>query len=1791
MSVYRDSGNREILNQLGILDRVGFTDRMNYEKVADILLGIQESPGGKMGSRPSAGGSGPSNPGSAFNGLGSNLRGAANEARNTLSGLTGGIRDAIEKKNLSGLSKSAREKFMNTLNNARRISGSDVMDRWEHLSEASRTRIAAVVSRAAGSIKVSAKDLYNSASASIFDALKPSDIQEVERIVNADVGAGDTSNTEARPAPTGEGSLFDTIGSLGRTNTAAPESGPAPALSQVSDAELLDVNKQQLEVLGAIYEAVLANGGGGGPGGERQTMFGKAGRWFGKGVRGLSGGLGKAAGWYGQYAKAVLTSPKYLINTGLNIARGLISRKKQVVDIYVVGDDKPVLKKSKLLRGDYRDVKTKKPIRRANEIKNPIIDVTNPDAGIVVDEEMIQKGFYTLLDGKPTLLGRALGTLGSAATTMLGAYGQMFKLPFMLTGAAFRFANQAIKKLFNGKKDVYVKGDPKVRLRAIYFDGKHYVTASGKGITHIGQLKEVILDRATGNVLITDEELPNLVDQNGRPLQTGAGRLMGMAGHVIGGIATGVSRVVGGLARGVGSLIGGSYELGGGILGRLFKTAGSILNPGEWGGYSKKSIKILTQIRDLLDSRLPGKKARKGSWEERMADKAAADAAAKNGKDSKTNDPTNSLWGKFSSLFKKGKNGLASLFGLGGDDDEDEDSGGGGDTTIVTGGAGGKEEGAKPKKPRGRMGRAWDKTGGRLTSKLKGSRLGGLFGKMKGGLGKMGRGKAGIVAAILGSLGLSALADKIPGGNKAMDVVDDVMTARSLLSIGSRAIPAATTVATGGGVTTAAGAATGAAALEAGAGATALAGAGGTAATGGLGAALTIGLPVTLAAAAIGYGIYKGYKKYKYGTWLPLRSYRMTQYGVDYSDSSDVEDIVKLEQMLEPTVSQMGGGLDLKAGDVNMSDVYELFGVDDGIFSNNADQRKIFDSWFNARFKPIFLTWMSALKTVKGGTLLNDADDSLEAVQKQQLLRAARSVPAGAYSVKAGPWGKMLDDDIDADRIQQIYLRAESDIKDQVEGKGGAMSTLKRWSQAVNTISPFGSLNNKVMEWAENRKFTKDKLTDPDALAKSIGDTGPGGTGGAAAGYGKVSIAGTASVGLVAMGRLTALQGIRLRTYGLTQLTPDRVNQLLSLESDLMKSVKLGSAGEPATANLDLESMYKKYSPQFGVDPNDGEMKIRWCTWLQYRFVPTLLAYVNAAKAALNSNDLTNIDGRLKSNQKFDVATAVTQARMGGGADVSVWKMYYSPWDAKEKLNENPSSVHGALLALKNGVKSEVVDEEKVPGQDAQIKKNKDQLNALTSDAASKSTSMTSKIKDWLFGNNQTGTAGLMDRVKSGFQAVGDNLREAGSRLMSGDFAGAAGAAMNAATAPARYVANVNVPDLKISGNAKDREAMLVKTAIEHGINNPAELAMLLGQVAEESGGFKQLVENLKYNPARAKQMWPNRFRDAAHAASILAQGPQAFAEFIYGGRRDLGNVVEGDGWKYRGRGLIQLTGRANYAAFAKWSKLDVLNNPDLVATDPKVAALSAVFYWLNRGRGIRQLAASGDVVGVTKLVNGGTNNLETRRGYFNQYMRKFQGKNIQQIAAEFGAKAGAGGSTGDTALASTTAAGAGAKADFSGVSSSVDTSQGNMPAGASPTVAQSVAALAPTATAAGTGAPAIVNTSAPATTADTPAPSAVQMATYQQTTMQDSVARQKTTESNTNLDSVADILQKQLQSQQAAENYLAQLVALASKSGGLSTAASAGDDASGSASSMAPQKELVELTKLPIDVSRKLSA
>lgn len=151
-----------------------------------------------------------------------------------------------------------------------------------------------------------------------------------------------------------------------------------------------------------------------------------------------------------------------------------------------------------------------------------------------------------------------------------------------------------------------------------------------------------------------------------------------------------------------------------------------------------------------------------------------------------------------------------------------------------------------------------------------------------------------------------------------------------------------------------------------------------------------------------------------------------------------------------------------------------------------------------------------------------------------------------------------------------------------------------------------------------------------------------------------------------------------------------------------------------------------------------------------------------------------------------------------------------------------------------------------------------------------------------------------------------------------------------------------------------------------------AGLADFLGQVLHESGKLETLVENLNYSAERLCAVWPRRFPTVA-AASSCARNPEALAEKVYGGR--MGNTKPGDGFRYRGRGLIQVTGRDNYAAVARDTGLDLLNNPDLLAQPGPALAASVAWWERNIPAGIL-----GNVFEVTKRVNGGTAGLEDRR-------------------------------------------------------------------------------------------------------------------------------------------------------------------------------------------------------------------
>jgi putative chitinase len=171
----------------------------------------------------------------------------------------------------------------------------------------------------------------------------------------------------------------------------------------------------------------------------------------------------------------------------------------------------------------------------------------------------------------------------------------------------------------------------------------------------------------------------------------------------------------------------------------------------------------------------------------------------------------------------------------------------------------------------------------------------------------------------------------------------------------------------------------------------------------------------------------------------------------------------------------------------------------------------------------------------------------------------------------------------------------------------------------------------------------------------------------------------------------------------------------------------------------------------------------------------------------------------------------------------------------------------------------------------------------------------------------------------------------------------------------------------------------LQETFEKYQINTPKRQACFIGQCMHESGGFKFLRENLNYSAKALMATWPSRFPDMDMAEKYERQ-PEKIANKVYSGR--MGNTEDGDGAKYIGRGLIQLTGKDNYMAFGEAIGEDLVSNPQLVE-QPRYAALSAGWFWNKRG--LNALADAMDVTTMTVRINGGRIGIDDRIAKINK--------------------------------------------------------------------------------------------------------------------------------------------------------------------------------------------------------------
>jgi putative chitinase len=179
----------------------------------------------------------------------------------------------------------------------------------------------------------------------------------------------------------------------------------------------------------------------------------------------------------------------------------------------------------------------------------------------------------------------------------------------------------------------------------------------------------------------------------------------------------------------------------------------------------------------------------------------------------------------------------------------------------------------------------------------------------------------------------------------------------------------------------------------------------------------------------------------------------------------------------------------------------------------------------------------------------------------------------------------------------------------------------------------------------------------------------------------------------------------------------------------------------------------------------------------------------------------------------------------------------------------------------------------------------------------------------------------------------------------------------------------------------------LNKAMAEFEIDNPKREAMFLAQCAHESGQFAAVSENLNYKAETLTKVFPKYFHDKD--PNDYAKQPEKIANVVYANRMGNGDTESGDGYRYRGRGLIQLTGKNNYTKCGEALNMDLHEDSDYLST-PDGAARSAAWFWSEND--LNECADADDIVNCTKKVNGGTLGLEEREAFWKKALEVLEG-------------------------------------------------------------------------------------------------------------------------------------------------------------------------------------------------------
>lgn len=738
---------------------------------------------------------------------------------------------------------------------------------------------------------------------------------------------------------------------------------------------------------------------------------------------------------------------------------------------------------------------------------------------------------------------------------------------------------------------------------------------------------------------------------------------------------------------------------------------------------------------------------------------------------------------------------------------------------------------------------------------------------------------------------------------------------------------------------------------------------GGTAAT--AGAILTSPITLTaLAVGGIGYGLYKMYNRGK-GTQLDVR---MAQYGAHAEDDEFAQGILKAEKLLTPHVV-------VRSGQAYFSTDAPL---DQALLAMKGAKGDVGDiyTFLNGRFKPVFLTYMmlldsSGIKSLEEYDKQSDRKAYDIAKQSHEILMGMVNQPY-AIQAKIDKDYYTLPLDATVTKVSELlsklkaYMdRTKKDVVEEAEKQKSKISSsddLERQKQELED-------KKSKAGWFEGRQL-QHEIDGLDEQIKRL----------------NTIYAPTKAVGRVNIDDLRGKDGkvdlftqFRLYAYGDEDHEPDRVEAVLRLERQ-MESLITVQDGQ-ARFNGKTGDIYNEFKEAFGVtDKQSGE----WCTWFRDRFLPVLMTYM-VSMSRYRQGKPQYVWRALTDTAKYEIAKDIGNTKVKPPEEKRtqpIWRIKASPFPGVRSSDSHKAATT-ILMALKAAS-----DKAKLKDPVGEAEKT----SSLDNIAARQGHAVGGGVSDkQTLGQGTTGNAYRDNLLRNG--SGGDNY----DQYKIGD---------NYVYTPVTGDSDVNKVDLsKVTANQgqdsgvsvpKDvAEQLIIKEMLAQGFTDPRAIAEMLALTNYESGGYKRTTENMKYtDPKRMVELF-REIRSEEQARQLIAAGPVAIANTVYGGAkgRSLGNTAPGDGYLYRGRGFVQLTGKANYARIGKEIGVDLVNNPQLASTDPKVMAKIAVNFFRN-SKQLQTITDQNTTFGyAAKGLNGGNDlpNMPERFSLYKDYLSKIQ--------------------------------------------------------------------------------------------------------------------------------------------------------------------------------------------------------